>query len=401
MLTLYIKFAALSKTLKIGVDCRDLHIATTGTKTYLVELIAALKTLQQTAADQKFELILIEPLLGVMPGNRSLSKLIRHFQFFWWKQITLPILAFFKGAKILICTDYVAPIITPGFKTMVVFHDAFFWEYPQHYSAGWLRIFKWFANRSAKKSISVITPSEYAKKQIVLYTGISAAKMSVVYEAPKTFAPSQSQTNLQAPAQAQNQLQISAPYFLHVGTLAKHKNLVTLIEAFALLVQKSSIDHAIKLVLVGGAPSSVHSNDEPNIKAAIQKHHLQDRVVLTGYVSSDAVANWYSGAIGYVFPSRNEGFGLPLLEAMCYQLPILAANNTCLPEIGQGAALYFDPNNAPQIAVLLEAIVNNDPSVIASVNAQSIVLQQFSWKKTAKQFIQIAAKGLNNAPKHA
>jgi glycosyltransferase involved in cell wall biosynthesis len=389
----------LSKTLKIGVDCRDLHIATTGTKTYLTELIAALKTLQQTDADQDFELILIEPLLGVMPGNRALSKLIRHFQFFWWKQITLPILAFFKGADILICTDYVAPIITPGFKTIVVFHDAFFWEYPQHYSRGWLRIFKWFALRSASKSISVIAPSEYAKKQIALYTGIPAVKMSVVYEAPKTFAPSQSPTNEQAPAQ--NQLQISAPYFLHVGTLAKHKNLVTLIEAFALLVQKSSIDPSIKLVLVGGAPSSVYSNDEPNIIAAIQKHNLQNRVVLTGYVSSNAVANWYSGAIGYVFPSRNEGFGLPMLEAMCYQLPIIAANNTCLPEIGQGAALYFDPNNAPQIAVLLEAIVNNDPSVIASVNAQSIVLQQFRWKKTAEQFIQIAAKGLNNAPKHA
>jgi glycosyltransferase involved in cell wall biosynthesis len=395
----------LSKPLKIAVDCRDLHIATTGTKTYLTELIIAFKTLQQTEGnqnfDQNFELVLIEPLLGVMPGNSALSKLIRHFQFFWWKQISLPILAFFKGANILICTDYVASIITPGFKTMVVFHDAFFWEYPQHYSRGWLRIFKWFALRSAKKSLSVIAPSEYAKKQIVLYTGIPAAKMSVVYEAPKTFAPSQSQPQSNAQAQPHTSPPISAPYFLHVGTLAKHKNLVTLIEAFALLVQKSSIDPSIKLVLVGGAPSSVYSNDEPNIIAAIQKHNLQNRVVLTGYVSSNAVANWYSGAIGYVFPSRNEGFGLPMLEAMCYQMPIIAANNTCLPEIGQGAALYFDPNNAPQIAVLLEAIVNNDPSVIASVNAQSIVLQQFSWKKTANQFIQIAAKGLNNAPKHA
>lgn len=395
----------MSKTLKIAVDCRDLNIATTGTKTYLVELIAALKTLQQTATDQNFdndfdqnfELILIEPLMGVMPGNTALSKLIRHFQFFWWKQITLPILAFFKGANILICTDYVAPIITPGFKTMVVFHDAFFWEYPQHYSRGWLRIFKWFAIVSANKSISVIAPSEYAKKQITLYTGIPAAKMSVVYEAPKTFA--QSQTKVQTHPQPSPQK--SAPYFLHVGTLAKHKNLVTLIEAFALFVQKNSIDPSIKLVLVGGAPSSVHSNDEPNIIAAIQKHNLQNRVLLTGYVSSDAVANWYSGAMGYVFPSRNEGFGLPMLEAMCYHLPIIAANNTCLPEIGQGAALYFDPNNAPQLAVLLEAIVNNDPSVIASVNAQSIVLQQFSWQKAANQFIQFAAKGLNNAPKHA
>jgi glycosyltransferase involved in cell wall biosynthesis len=328
-----------------------------------------------------------------MPGNNAFAKLIRHFQFFFYKQITLPVLTFLNGASVLICTDYVAPVFTPGFKTIVVFHDAFFWEYPLHYSALWLRMFKAAALAGAKKTVAIIAPSEYAKKQIALHTSISAEHIKVVYEAPKTFAPinpqSPAQTNPQSPAQ------ISAPYFLHVGTLAKHKNLSLLIEAFA----KS--DKHLKLVLVGGAPSSVHNSDVPNIKAAIQKHNLQNQVVLTGYLSNAEVANWYANALGYVFPSYNEGFGLPILEAMQYKLPIIAANNTCLPEIAQGGALYFDPSNTDQLAVQMQAIVTNTPAVMATLDAQPAVLQQFSWDKAAASFVAIAFDGLKNASKHA
>jgi glycosyltransferase involved in cell wall biosynthesis len=326
-----------------------------------------------------------------MPGNNAFAKLIRHFQFFFYKQITLPLLTFINGASSLICTDYVAPVFTPGFKTIVVFHDAFFWEYPLHYSALWLRMFKAAALAGAKKSIAVIAPSEYAKKQIALHTGINPDHIKVVYEAPKTFAP----INPQSPARPQPSPQISAPYFLHVGTLAKHKNLPLLIEAFA------KLDKHLKLVLVGGTSNSVHNNDLPNIMAAIQKHNLQNQVILTGYLSNADVANWYANALGYVFPSYNEGFGLPVLEAMQYKLPIIAANNSCLPEIAQAGALYFDPTNIDQLASQMQAIVNNSPAVKASIDAQPAVLQQFSWDKAAASFVAIALDGLKNASKHA
>ena len=372
-------------TIKIALDCRDINIATTGTHTYLSELMAAFNKQH----NNQVSFVFIKPFIAVMPGNNAFAKLIRHFQFFFYKQITLPVLTFINGASVLICTDYVAPVFTPGFKTIVVFHDAFFWEYPLHYSALWLHMFKSAALAGAKKSMAVIAPSEYAKKQIALHTGINAAHIKVVYEAPKTFAPTKSQINPQSSPQE------SAPYFLHVGTLAKHKNLPLLIEAFA------KLDKHLKLVLVGGAPSSVHNSDVPNIKAAIQKHNLQNQVILTGYLSNSKVANWYANALGYVFPSYNEGFGLPILEAMQYKLPIIAANNTCLPEIAQGGALYFDPSNTDQLAVQMQAIVTNTPAVMATLDAQPAVLQQFSWNKAAASFVAIALDGLKNASKHA
>jgi len=375
-------------TIKIALDCRDINIATTGTHTYLSELIAAFNKQH----NNQVSFVFIKPFIAVMPGNNAFAKLIRHFQFFFYKQVTLPVLTFLNGASILICTDYVAPVFTPGFKIIVVFHDAFFWEYPLHYSALWLRMFKAVAVAGAKKSVAVIAPSEYAKKQIALHTGINATHIKVVYEAPKTFAEITPQTNAQTNPQP---AQESAPYFLHVGTLAKHKNLPLLIEAFA------KLDKRLKLVLVGGAPSSVHNSDVPNIKAAIQKHNLQNQVILTGYLSNAEVANWYANALGYVFPSYNEGFGLPILEAMQYKLPIIAANNTCLPEIAQGGALYFDPSNTDQLAVQMQAIVTNTPAVMATLDAQPTVLQQFSWDKAAASFVAIALDGLKNASKHA
>jgi len=370
-------------TIKIALDCRDINIATTGTHTYLSELIVAFNKQH----NNQVSFVFIKPFIGIMPGNNAFAKLIRHFQFFFYKQITLPVLTFINGANVLICTDYVAPVFTPGFKTIVVFHDAFFWEYPQHYSALWLRMFKAAALAGAKKSVAVIVPSEYAKKQIALHTGINVAHIKVVYEAPKTFA--------QINSQPQPSPQMSAPYFLHVGTLAKHKNLPILIEAFA------KLDKHLKLVLVGGAPSSVHNSDVTNIKAAIKKHNLQNQVVLTGYLSNADVANWYANALGYVFPSCNEGFGLPILEAMQYKLPIIAANNTCLPEIAQGGALYFDPSNTDQLAIQMQAIVTNTPAVMATLDAQHAVLQQFSWDKAAAIFVALALDGLKNASKHA
>jgi glycosyltransferase involved in cell wall biosynthesis len=373
--------------IKIALDCRDINIATTGTHTYLSELIAAFNKQH----NNQVSFVFIKPFIGVMPGNNAFAKLIRHFQFIFYKQITLPLLAFINGASVLICTDYVAPVFTPGFKTIVVFHDAFFWEYPLHYSAGWLHMFKAAAVAGAKKSMAVIAPSEYAKKQIALHTGINPDNIKVVYEAPKTFAP----INPQSPARPQPSPQISAPYFLHVGTLAKHKNLPLLIEAFA------KLDKHLKLVLVGGTSNSVHNNDLPNIMAAIQKHNLQNQVILTGYLSNADVANWYANALGYVFPSYNEGFGLPVLEAMQYKLPIIAANNSCLPEIAQAGALYFDPSNTNQLASQMQAIVNNTPAVMATLEAQPAVLQQFSWDNAAASFVTIALDGLKNASKHA
>ncbi len=365
----------------IGIDCRDLQVASSGTKTYLAEII---KALQETKESPNVRIVLIKPFLPVISGKSFLAKGLKHIQFFCWKQISLPILAMLKNCDVLICTDYFAPCITPGFKNIVVFHDAFFWEYPKHYNALWLQLFKWFAIPAAKNAAKIIAPSNYAKKQILHYLQVPENHIEVVYEAPKAFSQTiSSQPNFKLP---------TVPYLLHVGVLSKHKNLPRLIEAFAEFLKTAH--SPVHLLLVGGKSASVFDDDFNAIQAAITKHQLTNSVTLTGYVNEFHLNDIYKQALAYVFPSYNEGFGLPILEAMSYHLPIAAANNTCLFEVGQDGAIYFNPFDTQQITDSLHVLIYDTISIKACLDAQDAVLQQFSWKKAANEIKNICLQSL-------
>ena len=142
----------MKKIITIGVDCRDLLKATTGTKTYLYELIAQFKQTPSTTV----RFVYLHDPFPVPKGRTYFHKFLEHILFFIWKQLVLPIKAFLKGCDIVFCTDYFLPLVRLGFKTVVVFHDAFFWEYPVHYNKIWLRLFHLIAVRGAKKSNRII-----------------------------------------------------------------------------------------------------------------------------------------------------------------------------------------------------------------------------------------------------
>ena len=373
------------KVITIGIDCRDLQIATSGTKTYLVEIV---KALQEPIESTDVRIVIIKPFLPVISGKTVLAKAFKHLQFFCWKQISLPIIAMLKGCHVLICTDYFAPFITPWFKNIVVFHDAFFWEYPKHYNAFWLQLFKWFAIPAAKNAAKIIAPSHYAKKQILQYLQVPENHIEVVYEAPKVFSQSISSPNsFKLP---------SVPYILHVGVLSRHKNLPRLIEAFAEFLKTAQLP--VHLLLVGGKSASVFDNDYQGIQEAITKHQLTNSVTLTGYVNECYLNDIYKHAVAYVFPSYNEGFGLPILEAMSYHLPIAAANNTCLAEVGRAGAIYFNPFNTQEITAALHDLLYNKTRIEACLNAQDAVLQEFSWKKAANEIKNICVQSTNKQP---
>ena len=121
----------------------------------------------------------------------------------------------------------------------------------------------------------------------------------------------------------------------------------------------------------------------------IQKKGLKKCILLTGRISETQLSYLYQNAYVYAFPSLNEGFGLPMLEAMQYQIPIAAANNSALPEVGAGAALYFDPNNVQAIASQINILIQ-DQEVRAQLKAaakQRVAL--FNWDYAASQLKQI------------
>jgi glycosyltransferase involved in cell wall biosynthesis len=365
-----------SKHIRIAVDCRDLFIAKTGSKTYLSEFIQAATQLYQSDT----ELVQLYPIVPLIKLNGKLGKLIKHLQFFFWKQISLPLLVKLKNCDVLICTDYFLPSIKFNVKHIAVFHDAFFWEYPEHYGTFWLKLFHAWAVPSAKNAEVILTPSQYVKSRLIHFMDVGSEKISVVYEAPKSFI---NDPNKGTSTDFSN----CSPYLLHVGALNKHKNLPRLIKAFKLAIAASC--ESWHLILVGGKVHSSTDDDSSLIIQTIHQEGLFDRVHLIGHVQDKELVEYYKNAKGYIFPSYNEGFGLPMLEAMKFNLPIAAANNTSLPEIGGNGAIYFDPFNINEIARAIRQIIEREKIVKDSLAQQPTVLSSYSWEKAALEITAI------------
>jgi glycosyltransferase involved in cell wall biosynthesis len=358
----------MTKVLKIGIDIRDLKIAQTGTKTYLEELCKVFKKNNNL----RYKFFFFDSILPVYLGNNRLLKLIGHFNYLIWKQISLPLKAWFKGIDILFCTDAVAPYIHLGYKTVPVFHDAFFFETPEHFNKIWLKITTLTAVAAAKRSPIVVTPSLYARQQINFYTQIPLAKMPVIYEGPKSLI---SNTNY-------SESDIAAKYILHVGVMNKRKNIPALIYAFKKLKEKGYTD--LKLVLAGKIETKNFTTNYDEIKKAVKDSALENDIIFTGYISDEKLQSLYNKAFMYVFPSLNEGFGIPILEAFNHNLPVLVADNTCLPEIGGEAVVTFNPLNIDDIAAKMQMILDNPELKNSLIKKGQKRLEYFSWEKTAQ-----------------
>jgi glycosyltransferase involved in cell wall biosynthesis len=364
----------MPKHIKVAIDIRDLRIARTGAKTYLEELCKVFKV-----KDPAFSFVLLDTFLPVYTGKIKWLKLIEQCRFMAWKQLILPFLAFCKGCDIIFCTDFFVPYYAWGIKTIPVFHDAFLWEYPAHYNRYWLKLFYKLGVGAAKKSTFVITSSHYSKERIAFFSGIDAAKIIPIYEAPKQLKYAENHsTEIMPPDQAAI---FGTPYLLHVGTFEKRKNLPILIRAFHRL-HKNGFEN-LKLVLLGQASPKKDMDDSANIHALIQEFGLTESVFIPGYVSDTLLAKFYQHATIYVFPSRNEGFGIPVLEAFNYHLPVIIANNTCLPEIAGNAAWSFDPDDESILYEKLQILLENEAARSALSKKGVERLTFFSWEKAA------------------
>jgi glycosyltransferase involved in cell wall biosynthesis len=119
---------------------------------------------------------------------------------------------------------------------------------------------------------------------------------------------------------------------------------------------------------------------------------MQEQVVFAGYVPDEDLPALYRHAQLYVFPSIYEGFGIPILEAFHYQVPVAVANNTCLPEIGGEGVSCFDPFDVEDAKNCLLKLLNDQDSRVSQVDAGNQLSHSFSWDKSAKEIGKIASE---------
>lgn len=373
--------------MRIAVDVRDLKIATTGSKTFLEELCTVFP-----AVTTEDEFILLSPKFMPPKGDTPLHKALNHLYFYWWKEVSLPWLAWRENCQIIFCTDYVVPLLS-SCPTVPVFYDASFWELPENYNRSWRFLLDLLALPAARKSPIVVTISETSCQSLAKYVRIPLEKLVIVHMAPKKLARTILPLEERQKILIRYGLSTSTKFILHVGVIDKRKNLPRLVEAFSLAIPHLGEDY--RLVLVGKPSSKKNSDDYKNVLDMVSDRNLEDKVIFTNYVPDEDLPAFYQSARLFAFPSLYEGFGIPALEAFANGLPVIATDATSVPEVVGDAAILFNPYESEEIAEAIIKVASNGPLHVELVRKGYEQLQKFSWEKTARQLVD-AFRNVNN-----
>jgi glycosyltransferase involved in cell wall biosynthesis len=232
-------------------------------------------------------------------------------------------------------------------------------------------VYRWLNKRVARKSAALLTYSQFVKNDVVKFTGVNPAKITVTPLAADPITDA---------ARALPELQ-GKPFIMYVGRALPHKNLNRLLEAFELL--KARRPEPLALVLAGHTDANYQ-----RLAAAARKRNIRN-VIFTGHVDEGQLRWLYEHCSAYVFPSLSEGFGLPGLEAMAHGAPAVSSNATCLPEVYGQAALYFDPLNIKAMADAINEVVGNQDLRQKLIQAGRAQTAKYSWQRTAEQTLAV------------
>jgi glycosyltransferase involved in cell wall biosynthesis len=175
---------------------------------------------------------------------------------------------------------------------------------------------------------------------------------------------------------------IKKPYILYIGKLENKKNTPLLIEAFA-KVRYLNKNIKEKLVLAGNA-----SFGYDEVKYIINEYHLEEDVSILGWLNEINLAYIVHAATAFIFPSRQEGFGIPILQAMNSCVPLVISDIPVFHEIADGAALFFNPARKEDLAEAIEKIITDEPLRQALIEKGLERAKDFSWEKCARETLQ-------------
>ena len=357
------------KKTKVYIDVFYYKTALSGIKTYIEELVQGANKYGRNDVEYIFSHD-IEQLKNRYFFINSKYRLVRwafQLRYFIWKQIILPVKLLFNFADVLICPDYVAPIFSPTRK-IVVIHDNLFWKYPFNYPVLWRNYFIKLIKLGVSSNCEIVTTSKYSKNGL---KSIFNNKISYIYQSSQRVFYSE-------------KINRSKDYILHIGTFEKRKDLLTLVKAFKLFKDKTKSNH--KLVLAGSKYINGKNNIYKSIKKYISKNNLLSSIIMPGYIKKKQVIYYYNNAFAYVFPSIDEGFGIPLLEAMNARLPILCSDIEIFKEIGDDSVIYFKKQDYNDLSNQLKLIFEDKAIVDRLVSKGSKRANLFNQKKFIKGF---------------
>lgn len=273
-------------------------------------------------------------------------------------------------------------------KSLAVIHDLNFEARPGDLPFLVSKYYSFFFPRFARKASRIATVSEYSKKDIFSRYHIPPEKIDVVYNgANEAYGPVSEEGQIVT----RNKISNGKPYFLFTGSLHPRKNIANLLRAFDEF--KKSALNEIKLVIVGNKMWWT-----PEIESAYQDMKFQNEVIFAGRLEPEELGDVTASALAMLYVSAYEGFGIPILEAMNCDVPVITSDVTSMPEIAGDAALLVNPFSIDSIKGAMLKIYSDKNMRAELIENGRKQREKFSWQKTADKLWSCVEKTMENPP---
>ncbi|PSR52480.1 glycosyltransferase family 1 protein [Adhaeribacter arboris] len=293
-------------------------------------------------------------------------------------------------SKIPLCDYFLSPhynvplLPIRAKKRITIIHDVNHIALAANFSIMKRLYAKWILASALKLSDIIFTVSSFSKSEIVKFFGVKEDRINTIplgvdKSIFKTYSISEKQS-------IQIKYKLPEKFILYVGNVKPHKNLITLIKAFALL-KAESFGEIDKLVIVGKKEGFI--TNDLNLDNEIERLQLRDAIIFTGFVESQDLPVIYNLADLFVFPSFYEGYGLPPIEAMACGCPVLVSNVSSLPEVCKEAALYFNPYDLEELAQSIHLILNDKLKQEELRTKGFYLTANYNWQNTANRMEEI------------
>lgn len=255
---------------------------------------------------------------------------------------------------------------------------------PEYSSGFGARLYTSLVSATARGSAHILTPTHASKIDIVEYLGIAADDITVTYLAPEPeFHP---RMGAERDAAVREKYDLPDRFVLYVGGFDLRKNLNQLLLAYTYVIDAEGPE--APLVIAGREPGW-RSPMFPDMRQYADELGISEHLRWIGYVDEADKPSLYRLARVFATPSRYEGFGLPVIEAMASGTPVVANEISCFPEIVGDGAFLVEPGNARKMAGAIIALLNQEPLRQSQINAGLARATHFSWRKTAQETLRV------------
>ncbi|MDX1520358.1 MAG: glycosyltransferase family 1 protein [Anaerolineae bacterium] len=375
--------------MRVAINAWFWDTRSVGSGQYLKYLLPAL-----LAADDTLELCLISPKpynpAPDLDPDRVTSHVVKtpfpnqagNLAKVWFEQITFPRTV--KKLRVDVAhVPYFGSALAPLVPTVVTIHDLIPMVLPEYRGGVLVRLYTSLVAAAAEQASLILADSEASKRDILAKLDLPDEQVRVIYLAPAPhFKPAESWGQI---AEIQEKYDLPDTFVLYLGGYDIRKNVSALLHAFTWV--NATLGEQYPLVLAGRLPESDTAFFPDPLRIA-RELKIDDNILTPGWIAEEDKPLLYAAATVFVYPSRYEGFGLPILEAMACGTPVITTDAASLPELAGPAAFQIDPNDTKHMAAPIIRLCTEEESVDEMAHRGLERVAHFTWEKTAVETLQ-------------